>query len=199
MKGQIMKDFENFSLENYEQIEKVPNGVLINILGLLLLIILGPSFVFLYYKIWGNFGIVFNYNIPIMIKVFNAIVSISILSGFLILHETIHGIFWSKYTDVKVGVILKSLFRFFYCNKPIRIGHYINGLIIPSIILGIIPLIIGMFFGNMFVYGFGLLFIIAGSDDFYIIYQLRRYDRKCFISDIDKKIGIIIYQLKNDE
>jgi hypothetical protein len=197
VKEKIMKDFENFSPENYEQIEKMPNGIFVNILGILFLITLGPLLGLLYYKIWGSFGIEFNFNLPIMAKVFNGIVAASILFGFVLLHEMIHGIYWSKYTDVKIGVILKSIFRFSYCNEPIKMGHYINGLIMPSIILGIIPLIIGMIFGSIFVYGFGLIFIIAGVDDFYIIYQLRKEDGKCFIRDMDKKIGIIIYKFKN--
>jgi hypothetical protein len=193
-----MKDFENFSPENYEQIEKIPNGILANVSGVLLLIVLVPLFGVLYYKIWGDFGIVFNFNMPIMVRIFNFIVLISIFFAFLFLHETIHGIFWSKYTDVKIGIILKSLYRFLYCNEPIKTGHYTNGLIMPSIILGIIPLIIGMIFGSIFVYGFGLLFIIVGADDFYIIYLLRKEGGKCFVRDMDKKIGIIIYKPKKE-
>jgi hypothetical protein len=193
-----MKDFENFSLVNNEQIEKIPNGIFVNVLGLLLFIILGALFGLLYYTIWGDFGIVFNHNIPIMVRIFSGIVTVSILLGFLLLHEVIHGIFWSKYTDVKVGIILNSVYRFFYCNEPIKVGHYITGLIMPSIILGIIPLIIGLIFGSIFVYGFGLLFIVAGADDFYIIYQLKKEDRKCFIRDMDKEIGIIIYKHKKE-
>jgi hypothetical protein len=68
----------------------------------------------------------------------------------------------------------------------------------PSIILGIIPLILGIVFGNIFVYGFGLLFIIAGAGEFYIIYQLRKEDGKCYIKDMEEKIGIIIYRLKRE-
>jgi hypothetical protein len=113
MKEQIMKDFENLSLENCEQIEKTLNGIVVNILGLLLLVILSPLFGLLYYKIWGNFGIVFDYSMPIMARIFNGIITASILSGFLLLRETIQGIFWSKYTDVKVGIILNYFFAFF--------------------------------------------------------------------------------------
>ena len=193
-----MKDFENLSLGNYEQIEKTLNGVFVNILAVLLLIILGPLFGLLYYKIWGNFGIVFDYTMPIMARIFNGIITASILLGFLLLRETIQGIVWSKYTDVRIGIILKLLFRFFYCKEPIKKEHYINGLTMPSIILGIIPLIIGIVFGSIFVYGFGLLFIIAGAGEFYIIYQLRKEDRKCYIKDMDEKIGIIIYRLKKE-
>ena len=193
-----MKDFGNFSPENYEQITKTPNGIFVNILCVLLLIILGQLFGILYYKIWGNFGIVFDYSIPIMARIFNAIVTVSILLGFLVLRETIQGVYWSKYTEVKITIILKSVFRLLYCSEPIKIGHYIIGLIMPSIILGIIPLIIGIIFESIFVYGFGLLFIIAGAGDFYIIYQIGKKDKKCFIKDMDEKIGIIIYEVKKN-
>jgi hypothetical protein len=186
---------EEFLPENYQQNEIKPNGIFANILCLVILIVLAPLMGFIYFKAWGTLGFQV-VNIPIMQRIFNSVIIISILIVFLIIREIIQGMYWSKYTEVKIKVILKLLFRICYCKEPIKIKTYIKGLIMPTIILGVIPLIIGMFFGNIIVLGFGVLFIAAGSGDFLVMYLLRKENKENWIKDMDTTIGCIIYSLE---
>jgi hypothetical protein len=108
----------------------------------------------------------------------------------------IHGIVWSKYTETNIHVILKLIIRFCHCNNVIKIKNYIVGLIMPTIILGIIPTLAGIIMGNILILAFGLLMIVTGTDDFYVIWLLRKQNKNNFIKDIDNRIGFITYKLK---
>jgi hypothetical protein len=187
-----MENYNKFLPEDYQQNEIKPNGIVANILGFVIFIILAPLFGFIYYQIWGTFGFEF-VDIPVMQRIINSLIVISILVAFLLVHEMIHGIYWSKYTDAKINVILKSLYRVCYCDEPIKIKNYIIGLIMPAVILGMIPLIIGMIIGNIIVFGFGILFIVVGADDFMVIYLLRKENKNNWVKDMDKTIGFIVY------
>jgi Trk-type K+ transport system membrane component len=63
----------------------------------------------------------------------------------------------------------------------------------PTIILGIIPLLIGICFGDIMIYLFGILFIVVGSHNFLVIYQLWKENRKSWIKDIRSRVGIIVF------
>jgi hypothetical protein len=190
-----MEKYNQFLPENYQQNEIKPNGIIANILAVVILVILVPLLGFFYYRIWGTFGVQF-IDIPIMQRIANSLIIISILFAFLLVHEMIHGIYWSKYTEVKINVILRSLYRGCYCKEPIKIKTYIIGLIMPMLILGIIPLIIGILVGNIIVFGFGILFIAVGADDFLAMYLLRKEDKGNWVKDMDTTIGFIVYTPK---
>jgi hypothetical protein len=181
-----MKDYEGFLVENYQKEERTVNGIWANVVGLIISLISIGIFGFIYYKVWGNF-----FTRPICI--IDLILYVLVLTGFLLVHELLHGIIWSKYTDVKIGVILKLIFRCCYCEKVLRIKNYIFGLIMPTIILGIIPTLGGLLLGNIVIFTFGLIFIVGGADDILVIYLLRKADRNNFIKDDDSKIGFIVY------
>ena len=110
----------------------------------------------------------------------------------------IHGMIWSKYTDVKVKVILKSLFRACYCEKEIKKHHYIVGLLLPTLILGLIPVLFGIFSGSLLSLVFGIVMITGGGDDFYELFLLKKAKNTDWIKNIDSKIGFILYRSKNE-
>jgi hypothetical protein len=108
-----MKDYEEFSPENYQTNEKMVNGIWANVFGLLLLIILGAAAGFVYYKIWGRFIMLPPYTFDFSPTwIMYGIIGIIIAFAFLFFHEMIPAIIWSKFTKVNVDIILKSLCRF---------------------------------------------------------------------------------------
>ena len=184
-----MKDYDEFSIENYQEKENIIKGISANIFSLLISIAIIVLLGFVYYKIWGYFIHQPIFRIDILLFII-------IWIGFIFVHEMIHGIFWSKYTEVKINVVLKMIWRFCHCDNVIKIKNYIIGLIMPTIILGIIPALVGIIFGNIFIFTFGLLMIVTGTDDFYTVYLLRKENKEAFMKDICSKIGFIIYTKK---
>jgi hypothetical protein len=195
-----MENPSNFSYENYQQKEMKLNGFICNILALVMMLVLASLFGFIFYQIWGTLGIQFGSTLNIQFIyyfVFNFLIFLSAFFAFLLANEFMTGMYWSKYTEVKIKVIMKSLFRFCYCKEPIKIKNYIIGLIIPIIFLGMIPLIMGMIYGNIFVLGFGIIFISNGAGAIMTMYLLRKEDKNNWIKDMDSTVGLIIFNPRN--
>jgi hypothetical protein len=187
-----MKDYENFSVENYQSNEKLINGIWANILCLIIFLVFGGVSGLIYYNIWGEF-VPFQFNFSLIGTIYT-IMYIIVFLAFLLVYELITALVWSKYTKVTVNVIMKSLWRFFACEEAIKIKHYIFGLIMPTIILGILPMILGLILKNYMINIFGIIFVAAGSQNFIVVNQLKKEDKHDFVKDIESKVGIIIYR-----
>ena len=61
------------------------------------------------------------------------------------------------------------------CTVPLDKGPYIFGALMPLIILGIVPMIIGIVTGSIFVLSVGILMTDAAAGDILIVWKLLRY------------------------
>lgn len=117
----------------------------------------------------------------------------------IVLHELIHGIAWiwasglRNFKYIKFGILKASLTPYCHCTEPMKRNPYITGAVMPAIILGIIPLLIGLIYGNIPIFLFGYFFTLAAIGDFVMIYYLVRYvDENSNIQDHPSKIGFIV-------
>ena len=72
----------------------------------------------------------------------------------VVVHELIHGITWSVFTehhfgDIEFGFMKEYLTPYCTCKCPLSKGKYIIGALMPLIILGIIPMAAGIIMGSM--------------------------------------------------
>ena len=199
-----MEKGSQISFENYHQNEIKFNGIAGNIIALVLMILFGVLFGFIFYQIWGTFGINisfdgFQFSIYIIYYFVLYFLVLSLMFfAFLLSNELLIGLYWSKYTEVKIKVLFKqSFFRFCYCKEPIMIKKYVTGYIIPAIIFGIIPIILGMIYGKLFIMIFGIMFISNnGTEPIMLMYLLRKINKTHFIKNMDSAIGIILFSPK---
>lgn len=116
----------------------------------------------------------------------------------IILHELIHGIFWSFYLkngfkSIKFGMVWKYITPYCHSKEPMKTRHYIIGGIMPAILLGFIPAIIALITGDFGLLVYGIIFTIAAGGDFLIIWMLRKEDKNGYVLDHPSKVGCIIY------
>ena len=119
----------------------------------------------------------------------------------VVIHELIHGLYAMKFSkegmkSIKFGFAWKTLTPYCHCKEPLTARDYRIVLLSPLIILGIIPVIIGLITGNNGVYGFGLLFILAAGGDLIIFWKLRSENKNTLVLDSPDKCGCIIYEPK---
>jgi hypothetical protein len=119
----------------------------------------------------------------------------------IIIHELIHGITFSFFTKtgfkaIKFGVIWKMLTPYCHCTEPLLVKHYRIGGIMPAIILGFLPFIYSLLFGNIFCLIFAIFFTMAAIGDFYIIYLLRNENKNSMVLDHPSEVGCYIYRKK---
>lgn len=154
------------------------------------LLILGAPF----YLIWnGNLLNEFVYIVHQQIF----ITLVFLLAGVL-LHEVIHGLFWSFFLkaglkSIKIGIAWKSLTPYCHSKEPIKLKYYRLGAIMPCIVLGIIPYLISLITGSMGLFLFGFFFTIAAGGDILMIWLLRKESKNVMVQDHPEKIGCTLY------
>lgn len=119
----------------------------------------------------------------------------------IVLHELIHGITWSCFTenhmkDIEFGVMWEYLTPYCTCRKPLKKGQYIIGALMPTVILGFLPAIASIFAGSLFVFAVAELMIMSGGGDFLIVAKMFRYraqSRDILFCDHPYEAGLVVF------
>ena len=95
-------------------------------------------------------------------------------------HECIHGATWAIFApnhlkDVELGFMKEYLTPYCTCCAALERGPYIAGALMPLIVLGLIPLALGIAFGWPAVFWAGVLMTLAAGGDVMIVLRLLRY------------------------
>ena len=97
-----------------------------------------------------------------------------------VVHELIHGISWSIFTpnhfkDIAFGIMMPYLSPYCTCMAPLTKPRHIFGTVMPLILLGIIPTVIGIAAGIPMALLMGLLMIDIATGDILIIRKILAY------------------------
>lgn len=95
---------------------------------------------------------------------------IGLLAVSIPIHEGFHGLGWvsfckEKWKSIQFGVMWDSFTPYCHCREPLSVQQYYIGLLLPCTILGWIPCIFGVIFGNGFWLLFGLMSILLAGGD----------------------------------
>lgn len=119
-----------------------------------------------------------------------------IIAG-IVIHELLHGFVWSMYTkkgwkSISFGIVWKYLTPYCHCSEPLLLRPYRIGSLLPAIVLGIIPSMIAIAAGNIWLIAFGFFFTFAAGGDFLILWLIRNEKATTMVQDHPDKIGCII-------
>jgi len=133
----------------------------------------------------------------------NQLLLFGILIFGILAHELIHGVFWmifskkgKAFESIKFGVIWKFLTPYCHCKYPLSVKHYRVGGSMPGVILGVIPLLLGLATGNSGIFIFGIFFTVTACGDFLILWMLRKENKRTLVQDHPSKIGCYIIDSK---
>ncbi|MGB6295963.1 MAG: DUF3267 domain-containing protein [Rivularia sp. (in: cyanobacteria)] len=115
----------------------------------------------------------------------------------IVIHELIHGITWQffskkKSNAIRYGIDWKTMSPYAHCKEPMEIKAYRLGVVMPAIILGFLPAIIGILTGNAFIFIFGLAFILAAGGDILILWLIRNVKAGSLVEDHPKRAGCYV-------
>ena len=147
----------------------------------------------LYIYIWGWRNILNIYNLHFRDFILYAI---AIVVG-IILHEMIHGLSWQFFGNkrsntIKYGIDSKTLSPYAHCQEPMKIKPYRLGVIMPGVLLGFLPTILGTIIGNSLIFVFGLFFILAAGGDIFILWLLRKVTPGSLVEDHPMRAGCYV-------
>ncbi len=82
----------------------------------------------------------------------------------IVIHELIHGIFFSmfsknRFKDVRFGFNVSSFVPYCSCKEPLKKAQYMIASFMPCLLLGIIPGIVGIVTPNLFLFVIGIIMI----------------------------------------
>lgn len=194
------------NIEDYKKEKLTIDIVKANLYGILILIpvslIYGIPFYLLHYNDSTTLSLkeLINNNENISIFTLYLIFFSTIIIG-IILHELIHGLTWSlfakkRFKSIKFGVLWKMFTPYCHCKEPLLLKHYIMGAIMPAIILGFIPALYSIIFGNVAILIFGIFFTMAGAGDFLVINLIRNENGNSLVQDHPSEAGCFIYHKK---
>ena len=112
----------------------------------------------------------------------------------IVVHELIHGFFFARYNisgwkGVKFGIIPKMMAAYATTQEPLEVRQFRIVILMPTLLLGIIPLIIAFITGNFYIFMFAFFMILGGTGDFAVLWFIRKLNSRQLIIDHPKTLG----------
>jgi hypothetical protein len=171
-----LKDFEELAdrmvQQGYRRVELTVSIIKANWFAILLLI---PLFVVgggLFYL--KNRGLADERFISSLLIFFGAYLVL------VVVHELIHGVSWSLFAehhwkDIAFGFMKQYMTPYCSCRVPLSKGQYIFGALMPLILLGIVPMLVGILIGSWLITLLGIVMADAAAGDILIVWNLLKY------------------------
>lgn len=181
--------------QGYEMKELTSSIIKANTLGILYAAILAAPFIIAYFCM--------GLPLPGEDTTWQPIVLFVLFILSLVVHELIHGIFWSfgvgGFKDnIEFGFIAAALTPYCACKAPMKKGCYLIGSVMPCFLLGVVPCILSLIFGNVFVLVFGALGILGGGGDLLVSQMILCHKsngkKDQLYLDHPTKIGLALFE-----
>jgi hypothetical protein len=118
---------------------------------------------------------------------------VAVLAG-IVAHEAIHGLTWKIVARKPAGAITfgmnwKLLTPYAHCREPMTTRAYRIGAVMPLLLLGLLPALVGIAGGQPAVMLFGLFFTFAAGGDMLILWLLRGVPATALVEDHAERAG----------
>jgi hypothetical protein len=117
----------------------------------------------------------------------------------IVVHELLHALGWMRFGQVdrsaiKLGFQWKALAPYAHCKVPLPASAYRTGAFLPGLLMGIVPGLLGVFFGNFFLVAVGFLFTFTAGGDFLVLWLLRAVPPQTLVQDHPGKVGSYVFE-----
>lgn len=112
-------------------------------------------------------------------------------------HEIIHALSWKvvgglSFRDFKFGIAWKTLSPYCHATKPMTARAYRVGAMMPGILLGLLPIVVGTLTGDGFLAVLGGLLTAGAVGDVYILWLVRHVPATTLVIDHPTRAGCIV-------
>lgn len=191
---------EKLAAEGYEEKDLTVGAVYANIMALVLglpfAVFFGVLFLILNPVDFRNIIPDSAFGLALILIVF-----IAAMAVLTVVHELIHGITWSFFTEkhwksIAFGFIAKDFMPYCTCSEALTKTRYILGSFMPTLVLGIIPSVIAIFTGSLSLLLVGILMIFAGGGDLTVIMKILSFKapgKEILYMDHPYEIGLVAF------
>jgi hypothetical protein len=117
----------------------------------------------------------------------------------IFVHELLHALGWVWFGKVgreaiRFGFQWKTLTPYAHCQLPMTASAYCAGGLLPGLMLGAVPGLLGALLGSFFLVAFGFVFTAAAGGDFLILWLLRGVSSRALVEDHPSKAGCYVLE-----
>ena len=133
-----------------------------------------------------------------------AILLLVLIVVLIVVHELIHGITWSMFTerhfkDIEFGFMKEYFTPYCTCLVPLSKKHYILGALMPGILLGLVPTALGILLGSPLLFWTGIVMLLSAGGDIMIVMKLLAFKKQnesteVLIYDHPTQAGSVIFE-----
>ncbi len=179
-----------------EKRECTLGGIKANLLSIAVIIPPGAFLALLFWSVWEDKINAFTVFGPIHAHPY---VTIGVLLAGMLVHELLHGVTFSLFTEdglksIKFGFQWKAFAPYCHCKVPLESRHYKTALVMPGLLLGLLPSIIGLGTGSIMTFAYGWIFTLAAGGDILMLLLLKDVSPHSLVQDHPEKIGCLIYE-----
>lgn len=117
----------------------------------------------------------------------------------IVAHELLHGITFAllarrPLSAVKFGFQRTTFTPYAHAREAMRARVYRAMILMPGLLLGLFPALAGIVTGSLAVMLFGVLFTLAASGDFSILWLIRGVDGDALVEDHPHNAGCLVLE-----
>ena len=143
-----------------------------------------------YAQIWGE-SVLAN---VIGVDFSDFILIVVIFFASILVHEWLHVFGFTRVgkapkTSVKYGFSWKGLAPYAHCSAKMTTAAYRISVVLPGLVLGVLPAILGILFGVWWLTAWGTLMFAAAGGDLAVLLAIRNVPRDVLVQDHPSKAG----------
>lgn len=117
----------------------------------------------------------------------------------VIVHELVHAIGWKfasglSWSRFRFGILWQGLAPYCHAIDPMPLNAYRFGAVLPLVITGILPWLVGLFAVDAALAIAGAVLISGAVGDIYVLWTLRAVPANVLVQDHDSRVGCIVYE-----
>lgn len=151
----------------------------------------------IYFAAWGvqsAFDLTWLVKQPLNLLLALLIVFISTL-----LHELLHAIGWMAFghlpwSSIHFGMFWLALTPYTHLKVPIEVSAYRLGGILPGLVTGVLPYMVGLLLGSAAWLWLGILMTAAACGDLLTLWMLRRLPVGTMVQDHPSRVGCTVVE-----
>ena len=181
-------------VEGYEPHKKTISILWANVLAIGLFVVLGVLGGVALYLLLGRETVFFNSSLFFWFLLY-------FLIG-IVVHELIHGLTWicltsKSFRHLKFGLMTGAV----YCHidVPMKKRHYVIGALMPLILVGIIPAVVGICVGSFLWTLVGVALISGAAGDIMIVWAIRKEPADALVYDHPSEAGCLVYHKTSEQ
>jgi Putative zincin peptidase len=115
----------------------------------------------------------------------------------ILAHEAVHGMAWAAFgrlplKRIRFGFHASTLTPYAHALDPMPARAYRVGALMPALLLGVLPFVIGTAIGSASLALYGMIFVFAAGGDLLILWLIRSVDPRAPVLDHPSRAGCIV-------